>query len=112
MHKLEAKDLVFAKTLPVIMRKKNLSVKELSHISGVSNKSIYHWMAGQVPSLVGISKIAQALGVPVEFLAFGIEVLSYKNEPKISGSFELVLYRVTEESIREKLYEYNSDKKT
>jgi len=51
----------------------NMPVKELSAKSGINKHTIDHWLSakGKIPSLDKGVKIAQALGVSVEYLVTG-----------------------------------------
>jgi transcriptional regulator with XRE-family HTH domain len=98
--------LVVMKTLPILLKQRRMRVTDLSRLSGVPTKTIYHWINGQTPNLIGLYKVAQALGVSIEALAFQDEMI-----PNQNFKYELVLYRIDEMLVREKLYRYSPNDK-
>ena len=78
-------------------------VKELAAKSGVSKHSIdcYLNARGQIPSVEAGVKIAQALGVSVEFLVTGTESKPSKKTPKISNN-ALIIAQLAEQLDDEK----------
>ena len=64
----------------------NMPVKELSAKSGINKHTIDHWLSakGKIPSLDKGVKIAQALGVSVEYLVTGED--SPKTTQKLSNT--------------------------
>lgn len=90
---------VLPKVLKATMLQRGLTFKELSALSGVNLKTLYHWSSGQSPrGIVQVYRVAVALGLSIEQLAFGDAA-----PPPIKESYELVLYRVSSEDLREKL---------
>ena len=78
-------------------------VKELVAKSGVSKHSIDNYLnaRGQIPSVEAGVKIAQALGVSVEFLVTGTEGKPTKKTPKISND-ALIIAQLVEQLDDEK----------
>lgn len=58
------------KNLSKLLKDRRLTVVKLSALSQVPGKTIYHWLAGQTPGIVGLYKVSKVLGVSLEDLAF------------------------------------------
>lgn len=58
-------------TLTKLMAQKGIKVPTLAKISGVSKSNIQTWLTGSKPSIEQLDKVANALGVSLEYLAFG-----------------------------------------
>lgn len=98
-------EYVLPKVLKEALARKGWSFRELSLRSGVPVQTLYHWANGQLPrDLSQVRKVATALDLSIDELAFG-GVL-----PKSNFSYELVLYRVSEEQIREKIVSLQGNK--
>lgn len=95
---IENPNYVFPKILQVTMKKKGISFKELSKKSGVKKSTLYGWTSGIRPrDIIHVYKVAKILNLTIEELMFGT-----KNTPQ-NLSYELVLYRITSDKIREKM---------
>lgn len=60
--------------LSKLLKDRRLSVLKLSALAQVPHKTIYHWLTGQAPGVVGLYKVCRALGVSLEDLAFAGQV--------------------------------------
>lgn len=67
---MDAPELRVKKNLSKLLKERRLSVVKLSALAKVPHKTIYHWLTGQVPGVIGLYKVSQALGVSLEDLAF------------------------------------------
>lgn len=80
------------------MMKKGLSFKELSQESGVNIKTLYGWANGGKPrDLIQVYSVAKILDLTIEQLMFGFQYVQQNH------SYELVLYKVSAEQIRERI---------
>ena len=63
----------FAENLRVMLDMRNMELKELSAGTGISKSTLDNYLSGQksLPNAENAVKIAQALGVTVEFLVTG-----------------------------------------
>ena len=62
----------FAKNLKELMQKHSVTAKELSRKTGVPTSTLSEWLGGRVPRLSDDAvKVAQVLGVSLEFLVTG-----------------------------------------
>ena len=70
----------FRENLKAELAYSGILLKELSALSGVNLNSLNNYLSkkGQIPSVEAGVKIAQALGVSVEFLVLGEEVAQEK----------------------------------
>lgn len=70
---MDMPQLRVAKNLSKAIKDRRLSVAKLSEASKVPTKTIYHWLAGQVPNIIGLYKVSQSLGISMEVLAFSVQ---------------------------------------
>ena len=73
----------FRENLKAELAYRNIQVKELAAISGVSRRTIdnYFRKNNSMPSVDAALRIADALGVTVEYLVSGRELQEQKNSP-------------------------------
>lgn len=67
---MEAPELRVKTNLSKLLKDRRLSVIKLSSLAQVPHKTIYHWLTGQAPGVVGLYKVSRVLGVSLEDLAF------------------------------------------
>ena len=62
------------KTLSSLMGNKNLSITELSRITGVPQSTLREWCTNRSPkNPVQVQKVVSALGVSMHYLYFGVQ---------------------------------------
>lgn len=86
--------------LKKLIREKGITIVSLSKKTEVPLQTIHGWLQGSEPkSLRQVKAIADALGVDLDYLCFGIEpkiknqIEEYKNEIN-AGVFEVVLRKI------------------
>ena len=66
----------FSKRLRELVDANKLSVNRLSQATGVPTKTLYHWLAGQMPrKLDHLYAVAKSLNVSIEYLVFGFKTV-------------------------------------
>ncbi len=91
---------LFHKQLKTLLTKNSMSVQALSRKTGISSKTIYHWMSGQRPrNIEQVFVVAEALSVSIEQLVYGVEL------PKASRkqNYELIILKITEDTAKDLL---------
>lgn len=91
-----------SKTLKSLMSERNLSVKDLSKLSGIPVSTLHEWLGGRTPrDLVKVKKVAEALKISFNQLLFGepdehesISLQQLLKEDLFSGTFEVNIKRV------------------
>jgi transcriptional regulator with XRE-family HTH domain len=92
-------------TLPKLMAEKGIKIPALSKKSGVSKSNIQTWLTGSKPSIEQLDKVAKALGVSFEYLAFG-----RSEEEKVQSIFDkIVLHTGTYEISIKKVVNKRND---
>ena len=96
--------LKLATSLRKLIAQRDMSVAGISRKSNVPKTNIQGWLDGASPNIVQLAKVAQALNVSIEALAFGdlanngqfrdVEVHSSLEIP--SGTYEVSIRRVLE----------------
>ena len=88
------------KQLKALLRENDINVAQLARKAGVSSKTIYNWLEGQMPRDIGaVKKVADHFGVTLDFLCY--EIATQKPSSEIerhideinAGVFEVVLRR-------------------
>ncbi len=64
---------MLAKNLKIILEERKISVAVLARESGCSKTNIHGWLAGSNPQMSQLLKVAQYLGVTVDFLLTGVK---------------------------------------
>ena len=91
-----------ANQLKKILKKKDLTVQQLSRAVKVSDKKIYSWLNNQNPrSLDDVKAVADYLEVSLDYLLFDetkfdkkLNIIDIKEELNI-GNFEIILRKPT-----------------
>lgn len=103
---IEHPNYVFPKFLRATMKKEGIGFKELCKKSGVKKSTLYGWTSGIRPrDILQVYKVAKILNLTIEELMFGTQIT-----PQNHG-YELVLYRITSEKIREKILSLPENKR-
>jgi transcriptional regulator with XRE-family HTH domain len=90
--RLLSKTMGFKENLKSELAYSGMLVKELAHKSGVKKYSLDNYLnsRGQLPSIEAGFKIAQALGVSVEYLVTGKDI----NHPEKSVNFSSDIWKI------------------
>jgi transcriptional regulator with XRE-family HTH domain len=92
-------------TLARILNERGMKVSSLAKFSGVSKSNIQTWLTGSKPSIEQLDKVAKALGVSFEYLAFG-----RSEDDKLQSIFDkIVLHSGTYEISVKKISNRNGD---
>lgn len=63
-----------AKQLKALLKRDGITVAQLAKKTGISAKSIYHYLEGRMPrNLEHIRKICEAFNVSSDYLLFGVQ---------------------------------------
>lgn len=88
------------KNLKALLKTHDMTIAQLSRRSKVNAKTLYQWTYGQKPRDIDqVKRVVEVLGVTIDELAYGANVKSGSADTK----YELVLYRISSDQIREKL---------
>ncbi|MES3036979.1 MAG: helix-turn-helix transcriptional regulator [Bdellovibrionota bacterium] len=93
-------EIKIGKVLQLLLKQKNMSMRELAKVSGVPASNLTEWSANRSPkNPVQIKKVAEALGVTMHFLLFGEDdnqepIQKILKEDFFSGTFEITVKKV------------------
>ena len=104
--------MAFKENLKSELDYKNVKVKELAAETGISRRTIDQYLASaaKMPSAENAVKIAQVLGVSVEYLVNGTETTKSPSQKETEQN-QLRLYRKYHNLI-EKMESFSEDKQT
>lgn len=85
--------MVLAQQLKVLMKKKRMTVSQLSSATGVPAKTLYHYLEGRTPrNLDHVRKVCEVLKVSADYLLFGAEIAKVELEEVIAfGTYDVFL---------------------
>lgn len=88
-------DLSISKNLKKIMKERDLTLAQLSKLSGVPKSTIHNIISGHDASVKTVEKLRKALNVSVAKLLYGEEEIETLNssspEDVLSGLFEIII---------------------
>jgi transcriptional regulator with XRE-family HTH domain len=93
-------EIKIGKVLQQLLKEKNMSLRQLSKLSGVPASNLTEWTANRSPkNPVQVRKVAEALGVTLHFLLFGESdaqepIQKILKEDFFQGTFEITVKRV------------------
>lgn len=78
---MKKKKLVLDKTLPKLIERKGVELKELAKLTGISLSTLYEWKNGRPPkNIQHLKLVSEILCVPLHYLLYG------ENDPHQQGS--------------------------
>jgi transcriptional regulator with XRE-family HTH domain len=88
--KQRVKPAPFSKILKSLMKEKNLTMREVAKIAGVSASTINDWQSGSTPeNYMAVKKLAKEFGVSFSFLLTGEDESAVKNHlPSVTEVFD------------------------
>lgn len=97
------RDMELKNILKKLIQEKGITITGLSRATAVPLQTLHGWLQGSEPkSLKQVKKVADHLGVDLDYLCFGIEpnrqsISDFKDEIN-AGIFEVVLRRIKPQS--------------
>lgn len=83
-----------AHQLRILMNRDNVSAAKLAERTGISVKTIYHYLEGRSPRNLGhIRKICECFGVSSDYLLFGLEAKVLNQDIIPFGHYDVFLKR-------------------
>ena len=91
-----------AKQLKSLLKEREISVGVLAKKTGISSKTLYHYLEGRTPrNMEHVKAICTHFGVSADYLLFGYELTSReRSDIFLFGRYEVFMRRIDDEPKR------------